>query len=291
MSGNLLLPAVASGMPQINTVYCCDALAFLRAIPDGCLDMGISSPPYDGLRDYKGYSFNFEPIAHQMYRCLKPGGVWVWVVNDSVINGSETLTSFRQALYFKDVVGFRLHDTMIWHKDGAPFPESNRYLQTFEYMFVLSKGSPVTHNISTERTKYGASRTCSGRNTDGSIDKFKYEIGKEFRRMDNLWYVPSGYNKTTKDPEAFKHPAMFPEELARRHITTWSNPGDIVCDIFMGSGTTAKIARANDRRWVGCDISQEYVNLAKDRLASTDPFQHRKVTENIVQQSLFAANS
>lgn len=254
------------GAYETNQVYCCDALELLKGLPDESVDLVLTSPPYDNLRTYNGYSFDFEPIAHESYRVLKQGGVLVWVVGDSVANGSETLTSFRQALYFKDTVGFNLHDTMIYQKDGAPFPESNRYAQEFEYMFVLSKGAPRVHNLLTTKTKYGASATSSSRSADGSVSKFQYGLAKETRTLANVWYITSGYMKTTKDKDAFEHPAMFPEKLAERHILTWSNPGDLVVDYFGGSGTTAKMARNNGRHWLTCDISAEYCDLMRRRL-------------------------
>jgi hypothetical protein len=183
-----------------------------------------------------------------------------------VIDGSETLTSFRQAIHFKDVVGFRVHDTMIYQKDGAPFPESNRYAQEFEYMFVLSKGTPKTHNLLTTVTKYGASATNSSRSRDGSVGKFEYALKKPMRTLPNVWYLTSGFMKTTKDVYAFDHPAMFPEKLAERHILTWTNPGDLVVDYFAGSGTTLKMARNHGRRYLGSDLSPEYVAIAEKRL-------------------------
>lgn len=282
----LLLPPVASGAPLLDVVHHCDALTLLRALPTGGIDLTVTSPPYDNLRKYNGYSFEFEAIARELYRVTKVGGVVVWVVGDSVVNGSETLTSFRQALYFKDC-GFRVHDTMIWQKDGAPYPESNRYLQTFEYMFVFSKDAPRARNLLTEKTKYGASRTSTGRSVDGTVSRFKYELNKPTRTLDNVWRIPSGYMKTTRDIDAFAHPAMFPELLAERHILTWSNAGDTVLDCFIGSGTTAKLARGLNRHYIGCDTSAEYVAIARKRLRDTDPFQSTEVKPGIVQQSLF----
>jgi DNA modification methylase len=252
---------------ELDTIVCSDALAYLNTIPDESIDMILTSPPYDKLRTYKGYTWDFEGIAKESYRVLRTGGVLVWVVGDSVVDGSESLTSFEQALYFKNTVGFRVHDTMIYQKDGSPFPESNRYAQEFEYMFVLSKGAPKTHNLLTAKTKYGASATSSSRSNEGDTSKFKYEVAKETRALANVWYLTSGYMKTTKDVFAFEHPAMFPEKLAERHIMTWTNAGDTVLDYFAGSGTTLKMARNLNRRYLGCDISEEYVNLAKRRLA------------------------
>ncbi|MFO7323965.1 MAG: site-specific DNA-methyltransferase [Chloroflexota bacterium] len=252
---------------ELDTIVCADALTFLKGIPDDAIDMALTSPPYDNLRTYKGYSWDFEGIAHELYRVLKPGGVLVWVVGDATVDGSETLTSFKQALYFKEVVGFRMHDTMIYQKAGVTFPESTRYVQAFEYMFVLAKGAPRVHNLLTTKTKYGASRTSSSRLRDGSISRFKYETKKPTRTLPNVWYIPAGFMKTTRDRDAFEHPAMFPEKLAERHILTWSNPGDVVLDPFGGSGTTAKMARIHKRHFLTCDISAEYCDLMRRRLS------------------------
>jgi DNA modification methylase len=275
---------------ELDTIIQSDALDFLRSLPDDSVDMGLTSPPYDNLRTYNGYTWNFEGIAQESYRVLKPGGVLVWIIGDMVMDGSETLTGFKQALYFKEVCGFNVHDTMIYEKDGSPFPESNRYWQEFEYMFVLSKGKPDTANLLTTSTKWKESRKIikhATRNQDGTLSDKKYEMGKPTKPFSNIWRFVSGYMKTTKDVEAYKHPAMFPEALAERHILTWSNPGDIVMDFFMGSGTTAKMAIKNDRHYIGCDISAEYVTLARQRIQSADPFQPTQVDVDTVQLSLF----
>lgn len=287
----LLLPPVATGYPQLDIIHCCRAEQLLKALPDNCIDMVLTSPPYDSLRLYSGdYSFDFQLIARETYRVLKQGGVLVWVVGDATVNGSETLTSMRQALYFVDVCGFKMHDTMIWQKDGSPFPESNRYLQTFEYMFVMSKGTPGTCNqlkVPTVYRKAGHTQSDGNRRRDGTLEVKKYEVGKEFRTRDNVWYVTSGYMKTTQDIIAYEHPAMFPEQLVNDHIYSWSNPGDIVLDYFMGSGTTAKIARNLGRKFIGCDVSAEYVALANRRLVNSDPMQDTVLPDGSKQLSLF----
>ncbi len=305
----LLLPAVASpsspggrvvslgvgrkpsrALP-LDTVTCADALDFLRTLPEGSIDMILTSPPYDNLRQYKGYSWNFEGIAQQMYRVLKTGGVAVWVVADSTVNGSETLTSFEQALYFKRV-GFDVYDTMIWEKSGTHPNIHRRYSNMFEYMFVFSKSSPAAFNPLKQRNKLAGQSTTGGkRQRDGEIHVYKrgrvsMTVQKE-SVLSNVWRIPSGYNLSSNDPECFEHPATFPEELARRHILTWSNPGDVVLDPFSGSGTTLKIARNLGRRFIGVDISQEYVDLSLRRLANTDPFQPTTHADGTVQLSLF----
>jgi site-specific DNA-methyltransferase (adenine-specific) len=172
----------------------------------------------------------------------------------------------RQALYFVDVCGFKMHDTMIWQKDGNPFPESNRYAQEFEYMFVFSKDVPKTKNLIQQLVKFHPGKSATYRQLNGQMDANKYGT-RETRALPNVWYIPCGYMKTTTDIFAYDHPAMFPEKLAERHILTWSNPGDVVLDYFGGSGTTAKMARNNNRQYITCDLSAEYCDLMRKRLA------------------------
>lgn len=263
----------------LNQVTCIDCLELLRQLEDKSIDMILTSPPYDNLRDYKGYAWDFEAIAKESYRVLKEGGVLVWIVGDATVNGSETLTSFRQALYFVDTCGFRMHDTMIYRKDSTPFPDDERYYPCFEYMFVLSKGRPKTPNLLKERhNKYAGDKiTTTQRKRNGKIENSHAltngKVSQEFGVLTNVWDLPVGYMRASIDVEAFEHPAIFPEELARRHIHTWSNEGDIVLDYFSGSGTTAKIARNLGRNFIACDISEEYCELARRRLQNTDPAQ------------------
>jgi len=257
-----------------NTIICGDCLEVMKDWPDGCVDLVVTSPPYDKLRDYRGYSFDFEGIAQQLFRIIKVGGVVVWVVGDMVINGSETGISFKQALYFKQI-GFNLHDTMIYAKRGCPFPESTRYNQKFEYMFIFSKCRPVTINLLRQKTLYtsnqiGKSRNSTTRNADGSMSPMKYETNKETTTRYNIWEYAVGYMKSTNESVAFEHPAVFPEQLAEDHILSWSNPCDLVVDIFSGSGTTCKMASRLGRRYIGIDISEEYCQIARDRLRAVD---------------------
>ena len=241
-----------------------NCLEVLKTIPDKTIDLTVTSPPYDNLRTYNGYSFDFEGIAKELYRVTKNGGVVVWVVGDATINGSETGTSFKQALYFKEI-GFNLHDTMIYEKDGIAFPDKNRYQQSFEYMFVLSKGKPKCLNLIADRKNVSFGRKVTGtvRNPDGSTQKmacFGQDI-KQFGIRWNIWKFA-----TNKGNVKEKHPAMFPEQLAYDHIISWSNEGDTVLDCFLGSGTTGKVAKQLGRKFIGIEISQDYLNTAKERI-------------------------
>ena len=245
-----------------------DCLELMKNIPDGAVDLTVTSPPYDNLRTYNGFSWDFENTARELLRITKNGGVVVWIVGDSYDKkGSETLTSFKQALFFKEI-GFNVHDTMIYQKNSYPFPPSNRYYQQFEYMFVLSKGKPKTANLLRQKTKWrkDTNQVSTCRNADGSTSAMKYEKGKEDRILDNVWLINTGYMRTTKDKFAYKHPAMFPEELCEKHILSWSNEGDIIFDCFMGSGTTGKMAVLNNRRFIGIELDEGYFNIAKKRI-------------------------
>ena len=268
-------------MLELNKIYNEDCLEGMKRIPDGFVDLTVTSPPYDNLRTYNGnieqWSFEkFQGIAKELYRVTKQGGVVVWIVADATINGSETGTSFKQALYFKEI-GFNLHDTMIYKKH-SPHPPNVRYWQCFEYMFVLSKGKPKTFKpITQTKTKFAGYKNQTVRKKDGSIELLEGNAKDRIinaqqtkqRIMDNIWEIPSGYGMSTKDKIAYKHPAMFPEKLANDHIISWSNPGDIVLDPFGGSGTTAKMSVLNDRHFIYIDCSQEYCDLSKERVANT----------------------
>ena len=238
---------------EINKIYNENCLATTAKMPDGFIDLTVTSPPYDNLRTYNGYSFDFEAVAKELYRLTKVGGVVVWVVGDATINGSETGTSFRQALFFKEI-GFKIHDTMIYSKTGMKNPSNGRYHQIFEYMFILSKGKLKTFNpIKDRKNKYVG--------IHGGEKSFRDEFGMRF----NVWLYANGGNNSSKD-DVFIHPAIFPEKLANDHIISWSNEGDLVYDPFMGSGTTAKMAMLNKRNYIGSEISKEYCDIAEKRI-------------------------
>jgi len=253
----------------INEIVCGDNVETMQTFPDDSIDMVVTSPPYDNLRTYGGHSWDFEGVAQQLWRVIKPGGVVVWVVNDATVNGSETGTSFLQALRFMEI-GFRLHDTMIYFKNGMSFPESNRYYPAFEYIFVLSSGQPaVCNQIADRKTTRGGDVKTSRmeRQPNGDIRRptREFQVSENAVRY-NVWTIDTGFMKTTKDVVAYSQPAIFPESLARDHILSWSNENDIVLDPFSGSGTTAKMARLMGRRFIGIEINPEYCEIARKRL-------------------------
>lgn len=254
------------GQKMIDKIICGDNIEIMKQIPDNYIDLTVTSPPYDNLRSYNGFSFSFEQVAKELYRITKNGGVVVWIVGDSTVKGSESGTSFKQALYFKEI-GFNLHDTMIYQAEKIPL-NHNRYEQKFEYMFVLSKGKPKTFNpIMINCVHAGDKLTATFRHT-GKQTQTAHNEGnvKNNKIKGNVWFYNTGFMKTTKDKYAYEHPAMFPEQLANDHIISWSNPGDLIFDPFNGSGTTCKMAKLNDRNYIGVDISDEYCQIAEQRV-------------------------
>lgn len=235
---------------MIHNENCLDTMA---RMPDGHIDLTLTSPPYDNLRTYNGYSFDFESIAKELYRVTKPDGMLVWIVGDAVINGSESGSSFKQALYFMSL-GFKLHDTMIYEKNSPAYParaDSNRYTQIFEYMFVFAKGKVPKQLICDKPNKWAGHKDFSG--------KLKNPV-PDFSPRNNIWKYTTSFN-------GWKHPAPFPEALAHDHIISWSKEGDLVYDPFMGSGTTAYVAKQLKREWIGSEISSEYCEMINKRLA------------------------
>ena len=254
-------------------VICGDNVAVLSGFPDECIDLVVTSPPYDDLRTYGGHSWNFETLAAQLVRVLKPGGVIVWVVADATVNGSETLTSMRQAIHFKDVCGLNVHDTMIYKKMGSnPNTHHPRYGHCWEYMLVLSKGTPKAFNAVKTRPNLTVGvirKPTTKTQRNGDCRKFNVETKEtpESSVECNIWEYPVGSLKSRIEQHGGNHPAIFPERLAKDHVASWSNPGDVVLDPFAGSGTTLKAAKDLERLWAGIEINPEYVKIAERRLS------------------------
>lgn len=254
---------------QFGKIYHENCIDTLHRMSDDVIDMTITSPPYDDLRDYNGYHFPVEDIAASLFQKTKPGGVVIWVVGDRTVNGDETLTSFQHAITFQKA-GFRVHDTMIYtKKNPIPGDCGKRYRQAFEYMFCFSKGQPKTFNPITEPTKSAGQKITAFRITGkGRGNVPDEDIGREIkteRKVSNIFAYNVG-TSSSEDKIAFQHPAIFPEQLVADQIASWTDQGDVVYDCFMGSGTTAKVAHQLKRRWVGSEISEEYIEIARKRL-------------------------
>lgn len=261
----------------LNQILTGDSCSVLESFPDDCIDLTVTSPPYDNARQYTGHGFTFgtfQRIASQLYRVTKPGGAVVWNVNDmqDPDRGGESITSARQKIFFYDL-GFTIHDTMIYMKSGPSHPEKNRYYQIFEYLFVMSKGELLTFNPIKDRInrwhKEKWSKVRTRRNYDGTLRE-SYNTNeaesKEGVRL-NIWQYPVGAGNHG-DAFGHEHPASMPEDLSADLITSFSNPGDVVLDPMCGSGTTLKMAKFLSRNYIGIDIAEEYAEIAKRRLAA-----------------------
>ena len=255
----------------VGQVILGDNCEVMRGMPSESIDLVVTSPPYDDLRKYGGDSWDFPGLADQITRTLKPGGVVVWVVADATIDGSETLTSMRQAIHFKDVCGLNVWDTMIYQKKGgSPNTHHPRYIHCWEYMLVLCKGSPRAWTPSRMKVNTTAGANVQPKRKtqrNGEIKSFDVAptVTAE-RSLDvNVWDYLVG--QAAGDKGTGGHPAYFPERLAKDHIQSWSNPGDIVLDPFAGSGTTLKAAKELGRQWVGIEVNPEYVAICHDRTA------------------------
>lgn len=269
-------------MNQFNRLIHQDCVDGMKELEDNVIDLTVTSPPYDDLRSYNdssSWNFNtFTLVADELYRVTKVGGVVVWVIGDAVVKGSETGSSFKQALYFMEL-GFKLHDTMIYEKNGSPFParrDGNRYSQLFEYMFVLSKDTkPKTANLLCDKPNRWAGYTHFGkgsiRQKDGQLVERNIKPIPEYSPRNNIWKYNTGKNYSTKDEIAFEHPAIYPESLARDHILTWSKENELVLDPFMGSGTTIVCCRETKRNYIGYEIDDEYYTIARKRLSRHIP--------------------
>ena len=240
-----------------------DCLERMKEIPDGSVDLTVTSPPYDNLRTYNNTldwgEHVWKPVLQELFRVTKQGGVVVWIVGDATIKGSETGTSFRQALYAKDC-GFNL-ETMIWEKTGSGCLGSNYYYgQNFEFVFIFSKGFPLHGDLIKDRennVKSGLVKVNGGINKEGK-GKIRVISRKPFGKRTNIWRLDTQKNS--------EHPAPFPEKLANDHIISWSNEGDTVLDCFMGSGTTGVAAKNLNRKFIGIEKDEKYFEIAKQRL-------------------------
>ena len=240
---------------------------YLETLPSNSIDLIVTSPPYDEIRKYSGYDFNLDNLAMHLCRVIKPGRCIVWVIGDQTVNGCETLTSFQYALLFKQL-GMNV-ETMIYEKASYLPINVKRYDHVFEYMFVFSKGKIEVFNPLKKDRKFFDSRVTKKmhRSKEGEFDRIGKLSQSPQVKLTNVWKINCAGGQATTDKEAYKHPAIMPEELARMHILSWSNPGETVLDPFAGSGTTLKMALLTGRKYIGVEVSQEYCEIARARLA------------------------
>lgn len=252
------------------SLKCGDCLELLKTVDSDSIDLVVTSPPYDDLRNYNNsllWDFDtFTGVAKELYRVLADGGVIIWVVADRTVDGSETGTSFRQALYFKDL-GLNIHDTMIYRKLNYVPLTHNRYEQEFEYMFCFSKGKPKTFNPIKVPCKYAGTETWGGSSFYKSDNDELTVVGKKCvndeKIKGNIFEYRTG---SLQNRDGIKHPAMFPINLATDQVLSWSNESDIVLDPFMGSGTTGVAAVRNGRSFIGFELVSKYFDIANARI-------------------------
>jgi DNA modification methylase len=274
----------------MNKIIQTDCISGMKTMGTESVDLCVTSPPYDNLRSYNdssAWNFDtFKDVAEELYRVMKVGGVVVWVIGDACVKGSETGSSFKQVLHFMQL-GFLLHDTMIYEKNGSPFParrNGNRYSQICEYMFIFSKSKkPKTANLLCDKPNRWAGYTHFGkgsiRQKDGTLKERQIKPIPEYSPRNNIWKYNTGKNYSTKDAVAFEHPAIFPEGLAKDHILTWSEENDLVLDPFMGSGTTAVACMETNRKYIGFEIDPTYYDVCQRRIE-----QHVTIVNDEVQE-------
>ena len=258
-----------------NNIINGDNVKLMQNLPKECIDLVVTSPPYDDLRDYEnGIVWNFEVfkrVATELYRIMKPGAVVVWVVGDKTKDGNKSLTSFKQAIYFQEL-GFKIYDVIIYEKSGTAPPHPNRYFNAFEYMFILSKGKDkikTVNLIKDKENKWGGYETygeVTRREKDGTLTNKGKKVVNEYGIRTNIWRYANGKGFAAKEKVAHDHPAIFPEKLAEDHIISWSNEGDLILDPFGGSGTTIKAAKKLNRNWIYIDKVEKYCQVASDRM-------------------------
>jgi len=255
----------------MNTIYNENCLDTMARLDNDIVDLVVTSPPYDDMRTYGGYSFDFENIAKELTRVLKDGGVIMWNVADQTKNGTRSGTSFRQALYFMDECGLKLYDHLIWKKNGTPFPSTVRYRNVWENMFIFSKGNPKHFDpILTKNATGGDVRNHrKERDSDGELQRVNRRIQvKEWGIDDNVWNICNHFKKTDLR-RIGSHPAIMPEEIAKRHIQTWTKEGELVYDPFSGSGTTSKVAFDMERKYLGSEMNKQYYDSSIELLNDT----------------------
>ncbi|MBR1921447.1 MAG: site-specific DNA-methyltransferase [Kiritimatiellae bacterium] len=265
-----------------NKIICGDSAAVMEKFPDNSIDMVVTSPPYDSIRDYKGFSADLSKIGRETFRVLKEGGIAVVVIQDQTKNYGKTLTSFRLAIDWCDNAGFKLFECLIYKKLGAEGAWWNkRFRVDHEYMMVFLKGDrPAYFNKDPLKipSKHGGKVMTGGgtRLTSGIRIATRAIHINPMKCRGTVWaYETAGDGSRLKH----QHPATYPDRLPYDFIQCFCPEKGIVLDPFMGSGTTALAAKSLKRFYVGIDISQEYVDLAERRVVEDFEAYKRKADE------------
>lgn len=253
----------------LNKIHHFDAVVGLRLLPADCIDLTLTSPPYDWIRDYNGTfdpaKFPFVRIAEELYRITAPGGVVLWITRDQQQDCCESGTSAKQMLYFKNI-GFNVQ-TMIVDSISA---RHRRYCYGMppQFCFVLSKGRPKAFHPIRDKpnTEPGRIKSWSARNRDGRIRKGKPKEIPKYGRRSHIWLYPTGFGLVSDDPLPRNAPAPMVETVAGDLMLSYSNPGDLILDPMAGLGTTGKVAVKLNRQFIGFERVRKYCDVANDRV-------------------------
>lgn len=263
---------------RMNRLHLGDCVAGMRTLPDGCIPLTVTSPPYDNLREYGGHTFDFGAVARELWRVTAPGGVLVWFTQDQTVGGGQTGTGCRQQLFLQDI-GFRVYERIVMDRIN-PLPRTRHYSGVLEIAVVLSKGRPRSVNLLCDKPnrQAGAVYPTFCRSRSGRVDGRAKPIPR-YGVRGVVWRYTVGGPHSTADLGDYAHPSVMPEAMAEDHIRSWSRPGDVVLDPFLGSGTTAKIALLNDRRYLGYEVHEPYFGIAHRRLADAREEYSRRLDE------------
>lgn len=279
---------------EVDRILQGDALSWLRQLPDACVDTVMTSPPYFRQRDYSGqdqigreatppqYVARLVEVFAECLRVVKPtGSAWL-VLGDKYDNGELLGMPWRVALAMREQ-GWILRSDVIWHKPNAmPSAVKTRPTTDHEYVFFFSRSKKYYYDADAIREPHvtftDKSRMRGGRRhfneRNGTPEQGKN--GGQSNLHDGRWdqaFHPKGRNKRTvwsiplsKFREA--HFAVYPEPLVETCLRAACPPGGLVLDPFLGSGTTAVVARRLQRHFLGIECVVEYCDLARRRLAA-----------------------
>lgn len=258
------------GSYKLNEVYCGDCVKLMKLLPDSTIDLVVTSPPYDKIRDYNGsIHFDLHKTGQEIFRVLKSGGIAVMVIQDQTKNFGKSLTSFKTIIDWCDNIGFKLFETIIYRKNGSEGVWwTKRFRVDHEYMPIFLKGKkPQYFNKEPLKipSKHGGKvMTGSGsRKTNGETQKTVTRAINFKKCRGTIWnYLMAG----DKNPLKRKHPAVFPDKIPYDFIQCFCPEEGIVLDPFAGSGSTLVMAKKLRRSFIGFDIVPEYCELARERL-------------------------